>query len=101
MISTIADYLKSNHAATQIKTVKLIIYMKDDFKEFQWAFQSLQSNNGSTNNASVVSVLVKSSTLNNAVTTAHQPNVVKTFTEEDITVEVILGDITNDDSDAI
>ena len=101
MISTIADYLKSNHAATQIKTVKLIIYMKDDFQEFQRAFKSLQSINDSTNDASVASVPVKSSTPNNAVTTAHQPNIVRTFTKVGITVEVILEDVTDDDSDVI
>ena len=104
MISTVADYLKSNHGTTQIKTVKLVIYMEDDFKEFQRAFRSLQSNDGNTNNASVVSAPVKSSTLSNAVdiTTAYQlPHLVRTFTEGDITVEIILGDITDDDSDAI
>lgn len=102
MISTIADYLKSNHGTTQIKTVKLVIYMKEHFKEFQREFKSLQSNNGDTNNASLVSAPVKPSIPSNAVTTAYQlPHGVKTFTEGDITVEVILGDITDDDSDAI
>ena len=101
MISTIADYLKSNHGTTQIKTVKLVIYMKDDCKEFQRAFKSLQSNYGNINNASPVSVPLKSSVPSNAVTTTYQPHIVKTFTEEDITVEVMLGDITDDDSDAI
>ena len=95
MISTIADYLKSNHGTTQIKTVKLVIY---DFQEFQHAFKSLQSNNS---NASLVSAPVKSLMLSSTVTTAYQPHIVKTFTEGDITVEIILGDITDDDSDAI
>ena len=104
IISTVADYLKSNHGTTQIKTVKLVIYMEDDFKEFQRAFRSLQSNDGDTNNASAASAPVKSSTLNNVVdiTTAYQlPHLVRTFTEGDIIVEIILGDITDDDSDAI
>ena len=95
MISTIADYLKSNHGTTQIKSVKLVIYMEDDFQEFQHALKSLQSNNSK---ASLVSA---PSTLSNTVATAYQPHIVKTFTEGVITVEIILGDITDDDSDAI
>ena len=76
--------------------------MKEDFKEFQRAFKSLQSNNGGTNNASLVPAPVKSSTPGNVVTTPYQlSHSVKTFTEGDITVEIILGDITDDDSDAI
>ena len=34
MISTITEYFKANNNATHIKTVKLVIYLKDDYQEF-------------------------------------------------------------------
>ena len=106
MITTIADYLKSNHGTTQIKTVKLIIYMESDFQEFQRVFKLLQSNSDDqkvlgTSNASALPYPVKSSTGNNAANTVYQSNIVGTFVEVDIRIEIVIGDIKDDDSDAI
>ena len=108
MITSVVNYLKSNHGTTHINQVKMVIYMESDFQEFQKVFNSLQSNHGSQmvsspNNAGVVASPVNSLTPNKTITssTLYQPNIIKTFIQEGLSVEIVLGDITDDDSDAI
>ena len=108
MITSVVTYLKSNHGTTHINQVKMVIYMESDFQEFQKVFNSLQSNHGSQmvcspNNAGIVASPVNSSTSNNTITnsTLYQPNIIKTFIQEGLSVEIVLGDITDHDSDAI
>ena len=107
MITTVAKYLKSNHGTTIINTVKMVIYMEGDFQEFCRVFKSLQANNNSqmhtllnANNILMPSTETSSAPSNTA-TTVYQPHIVRKFTEENLVVEIILGDITDDDSDAI
>ena len=107
MITTVTNYLESNRKTTKINKVKIVIYMEGDFQEFSRVFKSLQANhNGQTHmalgaNNVLVPSPVKSSTPSSAATTVHQPHIVKKVMEESIMVEIILGDITDDDSDAI
>ena len=106
MITTVANYLEANHRTTKINKVKIVIYMEVDFQEFCRVFKSLQANDSgqmhtalSANDALVPS-LVKSSIPNNAATTIY-PHIVKKVMEKNIMIEIILGDITDDSSDAI
>lgn len=107
MITTVARYLKSNQGTTSINTVKLVIYMEDDFQEFQRVFKllQLQGDNSqkvsSANSAGVLSSPTKPLTPNDGATIPYQSTIVKTFVEGSITVEIVLGDISDDDSDAI
>ena len=108
MITSVANYLKSNHGATLINKVKIVIFIDGDFQEFQKIFKSLRSNYdsqmvSSTNITSVASPPTNLSATNNITTTntPYQPNTIKAFIQEGLSVEIILGDISDDDSDAI
>jgi len=89
MVSTITSYLKANLASTHIKTVKLVIFMQKTFTEFN---KLLVRKPGSL------------STTPPAVLPIHgmtYPAAVETFTVGSLNVEILQGDITEDDSDAI
>jgi len=89
MVTTITSYLKTNLASTHIKTVKLVIFMHKTFTEFS-------------------KLLVRkpgdSSTIPPAMLPMHgmtHPAALDTFMIGSVNIEILQGDITQDDSDAI
>ena len=111
MISTIAAYLKANRSTTCIKTVKLVIFMDNTYAEFDKLLSSKPSVAGSslvqeapydsedllsaeTHHRTRDSKPVPRSSLTHYSTA-------EAFTAGSVRVEILQGDITEDDSDAI
>ena len=110
MVNTIAAYLKANHSTTCIKTVKLVIFMDSTYAEFDKLLSSRPSFAGSS---LVQGLPDDSEDLLSAETfhrTAAKPvlkspvthsSAAEVFVAGSVRVEIIQGDITEDDSDAI
>ena len=99
MVGTISNYLKSHQGKTCIETVKLVIYMKEVYKEFekvlagssvQQSYRSVESSNTIRYKSSTYKPLLETSTIAN-----HYLKV------GNLLVEIVRGDITEDDSDVI
>ena len=111
MVSTIAGYFKANHTTTHIKTVKLVIFMDNTFAEFNKLLSSRPSITGSSlaqeasydvENLSPAETfhLTRVSKRPPRSTTMHS-STAEVFTAGSVKVEILQGDITEDDSDAI
>ena len=110
MVNTIVAYLKANRSTTYIKTVKLVIFMDNTYAEFDKLLSSKLSVAGS----SLVQEADDSEDLLSAEThletRAPKPvprsfpthySTAEVFTAGSVRVEILQGDITEDDSDAI
>ena len=108
MVNTIAAYLKANHTTTYIKTIKLVIFMDNTYVEFDKLLSSRPSVVGSSlvqedpenllpaeiyHRARVPRVPPKSATAYSGAA--------EVFTAGNLKVEIMHGDITEDDSDVI
>ena len=96
MVSTIAAYLKANHSTTCIKTVKLVIFMDNTYTEFDKVLSSKPSVAGSS--------LAQGSPDSSSAETFHSTiaaSAAEVFMASNVKVEIMQGDITEDDSDAI
>ena len=111
MVNTIAAYLKANRSTTCIKTVKLVIFMDNTYAEFDKLLSSKPSAAGSS---LVQEAPYDSEDLSSAEThhrtRAFKPvprsslahySTAEVFTAGSVRVEILQGDITEDDSDAI
>ena len=111
MINTIAAYLKANRLTTCINTVKLVIFMDNTYKEFHKILS------GSLSIAESSLVQEAPDELENTLaagrfpktraskpvlrSSVKHPNITEVFTAGNVRVEIIQGDITEDNSDAI
>ena len=105
MINTVQNYLQTN--TTCIRAVKFVIFMDSTFTEFQ---SLLSQDSGSANkNASIPSsqsvegtyqALPPSSSMFPSLSSTSRPSL-EVYKTSNIIVEVVCGDITDDDSDAI
>ena len=111
MVSTIAGYFKVNRTMTHIKTVKLVIFMDNTYAEFNKLLSSRPSVTGSStvqeSSYDVENLLpaeifhpTRVSKRPPKSTTTHS-STAEVFTAGSIKVEILQGDITEDDSDAI
>ena len=104
MIKTVAEHISENLTSTCIKMVKMVIYTDSDYQQFcHTLFQLNRSTTFATNGKTVSSLTIsppfsqpKPSTVSN-----YHPNIVESQVVGNITVEIIVGDITDDDSDVI
>ena len=112
MVNTIAAYLKVNRSTTCIKTVKLVIFMDNTYAEFDKLLSSKPS-------VAELSSFLQEAPDNSedlfSAETFHRTRVAKplprssvthssaaeVFTAGSVRVEIMQGDITEDDSDAI
>ena len=111
MVNTIAAYLKANRSTTYIKTVKLVIFMDNTYAEFDKLLSSKPSVVGSTlvqEAAGDLEDLLFTKT--HLRTRAPKPvprsspthySIAEVFTAGSVRVEILQGDITEDDSNAI
>ena len=96
MIGAISRYLKSNQGKTSIESVKLVIYMKDIYKEFEkvlagvYVQQPHKSLESSTHKSATYKPLLETASVANHYLKAGN-----------LIVQIIRGDITEDDSDVI
>ena len=99
MVGTISNYLKSHQGKTCIETVKLVIYMKEIYKEFdkvlagssvQQSYKSLDSSNTTRYKSTTYKPLLEATTIANHYLKAGN-----------LLVQIVRGDITEDDSDVI
>ena len=111
MVNTIAAYLKANRSTTCIKTVKLVIFMDNTYAEFNKLLSSKPSVAGSSlvHEAPDDSEDLLSAEMH-LRTRAPKPvtrsslthySTAEVFTAGNVRVEILQGDITEDDSDAI
>ena len=109
MITTVQNYYKINRT-TCIKEVKFVIYKDDTHKEFEGLL--LQQSTISTHNVDISENSppymspIHNSTTSYAASSSHMPlqlqyAAVETFEIGKLAVEVVCGDITDDDSDVI
>ena len=107
MVNTIADYLKANYSTTCIKTVKLVIFMDKTYAEFDRLLTSKLSIAGpslvqeapddSDDDFSTVTSVAKPPSRSSVV----HSSIAEVFKAGSVRVEILQGDITEDDSDAI
>ena len=111
MVNTIAAYFKASRSTTHIKTVKLVIFMDSTYSEFNKFLSSRPSYAGS----SLVQMAPFDIDNLSTAETFHSTRIPKrlprsamahsstaeAFTAGSVTVEILQGDITEDDSDAI
>ena len=111
MVSTIAGYFKANRTTTHIKTVKLVTFMDNTYAEFNKLLSSRPNITGSSlaqkaaydvENLSPAETFhptrVSKRPLRSATTHSSTAEV---FTAGSVKVEILQGDITEDNSDAI
>ena len=110
MINTTAAYLKANRSTTCIKTVKLVIFMDNTYKEFDKIISGSPSVAGSSLVQEVpdeINTLTAGRFPNTGVpkpiprSSVKHPSTPEVFTAGNVKVEIIQGDITEDNSDAI
>lgn len=117
MINTITDYMKANKSTTHIKTVKLVIYAKDDYQEFCKVYTSVKQLTDKTNDQSLSKATSNSQEADSISSQALSDdnkesqdvmnsqnfgsNSVDSYLVDTVVVEFVQGDITDDDSDAI
>ena len=107
MVNTIAGYLKANRSVTHIKTVKLVIFMDDTYAEFD----KLLSGRPSVTDSSVLHDTLDDAETLISAEMFHRTKVLKSavvsssaaevYTAGKVKVEIMQGDITEDDSDVI
>ena len=113
MINTIADYIRANKSTTHIKTIKLVIYAKDDYQEFCKVYANVKLLADKTEYVDTYS-LSKSSSIDNkehhsqqdVINSPHSQSFGSNIVDSHymigtVVVEFVQGDITDDDSDAI
>jgi len=112
MIKTVTDYISKNLTGTCIKMVKMVIYTDSDYQQFCHTLSKFNKSatiQSSATNAKAVSAVIMATpaippTISHPkpnTTSNRHPIVVESQTVGNITVEIIVGDITEDDSDAI
>ena len=99
MVSTITSYLKTNLASTHIKTVKLVIFMDKTFTEFNKLLKR------KPDSSPTMPPTVSARSHHEQPVSYHRgvidPTAVESFAVGSVNVEILQGDITEDDSDAI
>ena len=102
MVSTITSYLKSNLASTHIKTVKLVIFMDNTYSEFSKLLRRKPGGSPNLSPASSVGpVYEEPMSYHHDIIHTGDSGPAESFTVGSVTVEMLQGDITEDDSDAI
>ena len=111
MVNTIAAYFKANRSTTHIKTVKLVIFMDNTYAEFDKLLSSKPSITGPPIAQAApydVENLSTAETFHLTRVPKRLPRTPMThsstaevFTAGNVTVEILQGDITEDNSDAI
>ena len=111
MINTIAAYLKANHSTTCIKTVKLVIFMDNTYKEFDKILSGSPSVAGSFVVHEALGEMENALAARRSPKTRapksiprsplKHPSMAEVLTAGNVRVEVVQGDITEDNSDAI
>ena len=96
MVSTIAYYLKTNITSTCIKAVKLVIYMDNAYAEF---YSVLSKKLGNTKPFIPGVKLADKSKAH--VSSTHDSTIAEPLMAGPLKVEIMEGDITEDNSDAI
>jgi len=89
MVETIATYIKAHDGITSLETVKLVIFMSDVHKEYDRVLSGKPREQGHKSVA----------TNPNSFLTAQQSD--SSFTAGNLMIEIIQGDITEDDSDVV
>jgi len=112
MINAVAEYISENLTSTCIKTVRMVIYTDSDYQQFCHTLSKFNKSctiQSSATNATAVSAVTMATPAISPTVSHPKPNttsnrhpiVVESQTVGNITVEIIVGDITEDDSDAI
>lgn len=107
MINTIADYIKANIGTTHIKTVKLVIYLKDHYQEFYKVLHSHTKFVSQTLSGNTEELYSQHSKVNNLSTSHDHSQSLGSNTVDShykigtVVVEFVHGNITDDDSDVI
>lgn len=95
MVGTVATYIKSHEATTSLEAIKLVIYMKDTFKEFQDALSGKPPTSKKAKNQKSQ----KNPPTGRITSSSQQPDSV--FSAGKLAIEILCGDITEDGSDAV
>ena len=127
MINTITDYIKANKNTTHIKTIKLVIYAKDDYQEFCKVYTNVKLLAEKADDYSlskISSIPTNSQETDSIINHISQDDTKESHSQQDVinsphsqsfgsnivdphymigtvVVEFVQGDITDDDSDAI
>ena len=111
MINTIAAYLKANRLITCIKTVKLVIFMDNTYAEFNKILSGspsiagsflIQEAPGESVNTISTGTFPRTIPIKPIPTSSvKHSSITEVFTAGNVRVEIMLGDITEDNSDAI
>jgi len=107
MIKTVAEYISMNLVSTCIKIVKMVIYTDSDYQQFCHTLNTYRTTTA-TNGSTVSSLTMATPAISPPVSQPKpntllncQHNIVESQAVGNITVEIIVGDITDDDSDVI
>ena len=96
MVGTVATFIKTHQATTSLETVKLVIYMQDTFKEFEDALSGKPKTSKKTKNQKIQPT---DNFASPSMAGNQQPDAV--FSAGRLAIEILCGDITDDDSDAV
>ena len=93
MVGTVATYIKTHQTTTSLETVKLVIFMHDTFKEFEDVLSGKPMTSKKTKGQKMPPA--------GNITMAGDQQSDSVFSAGKLTIEILCGDITDDDSDAV
>ena len=103
MIKAVADHINKNFTTSSIKMVKMVIYTDTDYQQFCHTLfevsKTLFSAKTISPTAAATSAIV--SPPQPSPVSSYHPHIAESQSVGNVTIEIIVGDITDDDSDVI
>ena len=109
MIKAVADHIDKNLTTTTIKMVKMVIYTDTDYQQFCHTLSEVSKTITVTSSVKTTSTTATVLTATPAIVpspkpspvSSYHPHIAESQSVGNVTIEIIVGDITDDDSDVI